>query len=66
MKDQILEIVEIYKTDDSRQKNNKEKKEDEEESLVLNYVPFHLYVEYFLNIYCVPSIVLEIQRYWDE
>ena len=46
MKDQILEIVEIYKTDDSRQKNNKEKKEDEEESLVLNYVPFHLYVEY--------------------
>lgn len=31
MKDQILtEIVEIYKTDDSRQKNNKEKKEDEE------------------------------------
>ena len=65
MKDQILEIIEIYKTDDSRQ-NSKEKKEDEEESLVLNNISFHLYVEYFLNIYCVPSIVLEIQRYWDE
>lgn len=65
MKDQILEIIEIYKADDSRQ-NSKEKKEDEEESLVLNNISFHLYVEYFLNIYCVPSIVLEIQRYWDE
>ena len=56
------EIIEIYKADDSRQ-NSKEKKEDEEESLVLNNISFHLYVEYFLNIYCVPSIVLEIQRY---
>lgn len=39
MKDQILEIIEIYKTDDSRQ-NSKEKKEDEQESLVLNNISF--------------------------
>ena len=39
MKDQILEIIEIYNTDDSRQ-NSKEKKEDEEEILVLNNISF--------------------------
>ena len=59
MKDQILEIIEIYKADDSRQ-NSKEKKEDEEESLVLNNISCHLYVEYFLNIYEMPGTMLSL------
>ena len=59
MKDQILEIIEIYKADDSRQ-NSKEKKEDEEESLVLTTISFHLYVEY-LEAFCGGKQLVELK-----